>query len=104
MAMACAIKQLLKFNVIGASPLRHYVAAISVGIVDGVPMLDLCYEEDSRADVDMNVVMTSGGEFVELQASAEGDTFDREQFDAQLRLAQNGIEGLIAAQRDLVTL
>ncbi len=103
-AMACAVKQLLKFNVISASPLRHYVAAISVGIVDGVPMLDLCYEEDSRADVDMNVVMTSAGEFVELQASAEGDTFDRAQFDAQLRLAEQGIEGLIAAQRDLVAL
>ncbi|MXY69601.1 MAG: ribonuclease PH [Acidobacteriia bacterium] len=103
-AMACAVKQLLKFNVISASPLRHYVAAISVGIVDGVPMLDLCYEEDSRADVDMNVVMTSAGEFVELQASAEGNTFDRAQFDAQLLLAEQGIEGLIAAQRDLVAL
>ena len=103
-AMAFAIKELLKFNVIAASPLRHYVAAISVGIVDGVPMLDLCYEEDSRADVDMNVVMTSDGEFVELQASAEGSTFDREQFDAQLGLAEQGIEGLVAAQRDLVAL
>lgn len=103
-AMACAVKQLLKFNVISASPLRHYVAAISVGIVDGVPMLDLCYEEDSRADVDMNVVMTSAGEFVELQASAEGNTFDRAQFDAQVRLAEQGVEGLIAAQRDLVAL
>ena len=103
-AMACAIKQLMKFNALSASPLRHYVAAISVGIVDGVPMLDLCYEEDSRADVDMNVVMTSAGEFVELQASAEGNTFDRGQFDAQLRLAQRGIEDLIAAQSELVAL
>lgn len=103
-AMACAIRQLLKFNAIPASPLRHYVAAISVGIVDGVAMLDLCYEEDSRADVDMNVVMTSSGDFVEVQASAEGSTFDRAQLDAQLGLAKKGVEGLIAAQRDLVAL
>ncbi|MCY4535136.1 MAG: ribonuclease PH [Bryobacterales bacterium] len=103
-AMALAVRELLKFNAIQASPLRHYVAAISVGLVDGVAMLDLCYEEDSRADVDMNVVMTSAGDFVELQASAEGRTFDRAEFDAQMDLAQSGIADLIAAQRKLVSL
>ena len=103
-AMALAVRELLKFNSIPASPLRHYVAAISVGLVDGVAMLDLCYEEDSRADVDMNVVMTSAGDFVELQASAEGRTFDRAEFDAQMDLAQSGIADLIAAQRKLVSL
>ena len=103
-AMALAVRELLKFNAIPASPLRHYVAAISVGLVDGVAMLDLCYEEDSRADVDMNVVMTSAGDFVELQASAEGRTFDRAEFDAQMDLAQTGIADLIAAQRKLVSL
>ena len=103
-AMALAVRELLKFNAIPASPLRHYVAAISVGLVDGVAMLDLCYEEDSRADVDMNVVMTSAGDFVELQASAEGRTFDRAEFDAQMDLAQSGIADLIAAQRKLVSL
>ncbi|MCY4189529.1 MAG: ribonuclease PH [Bryobacterales bacterium] len=103
-AMACAIRHLRKFGVIDASPLRHYVAAISVGIVDGVAMLDLCYQEDSRADVDMNVVMTSAGDFVEVQASAEGSTFDRAELDAQLGMAARGIEDLIAAQRELVGL
>lgn len=103
-AMALAVRELLKFNAIPASPLRHYVAAISVGLVDGVAMLDLCYEEDSRADVDMNVVMTSAGDFVELQASAEGRTFNRAEFDAQMDLAQSGIADLIAAQRKLVSL
>ena len=103
-AMALAVRELLKFNAIPTSPLRHYVAAISVGLVDGVAMLDLCYEEDSRADVDMNVVMTSAGDFVELQASAEGRTFDRAEFDAQMALAQSGIADLIAAQRKLVSL
>ena len=103
-AMALAVRELLKFNAIPASPLRHYVAATSVGLVDGVAMLDLCYEEDSRADVDMNVVMTSAGDFVELQASAEGRTFDRAEFDAQMDLAQSGIADLIAAQRELVSL
>lgn len=103
-AMALAVKELVKFNAIPASPLRHYVAAISVGLVDGVAMLDLCYEEDSRADVDMNVVMTSAGNFVELQASAEGRTFDRAELDAQMDLAQSGIADLVAAQRELVSL
>ena len=85
-------------------PLRHYVAATSVGIVDGSALLDLCYEEDSRADVDMNVVMTSTGEFIEVQASAEGRTYSKAQLDALLALAENGIAPLVSAQRRLVSL
>ena len=102
-AMAIAIQQLVEYETIRSTALRHYVGAISVGMVDGVPMLDLCYEEDSRAEVDMNVVMTSEGEFVELQGSAEGRTYTRKQLDAQLLLAESGIESMIVAQRKLVS-
>ena len=101
-AMAIAIQQLVEYEAIRTTAIRHYVAAISVGIVDGTPMLDLCYEEDSRAEVDMNVVMTSEGEFVEVQATAEGRTYTKKQLDIQLQLAERGIESLIGAQRKLV--
>ncbi len=101
-ALAIAIQQLVPYEAIRTTAIRRYVAAISVGIVDGTTMLDLCYEEDSRAGVDMNVVMTSEGEFVEVQATAEGQTYTKGQLDAQLQLAQSGIESLIAAQRKLV--
>ncbi len=76
------------------------VAAISVGIVDGRPLLDLDYSEDSTADVDMNVVMTGNGEFVEVQGTAEGKTFTQTQLDAQLKLAASGIESLGGIQRE----
>lgn len=102
-AMAIAIQQLVEFEVLKSTPILHYVAAISVGMVDGAPLLDLCYEEDSRAEVDMNVVMTSSGKLVEVQASAEGRSYTRDQFDAQLDLAEKGIQALIGAQRRLVT-
>ena len=101
-AMAIAIQQLVDYESIPKMPLRHYVAAISVGIVDGVAMVDLCYEEDSRAQVDMNVVMTSEREYVEVQASAEGSTYSRKKLDEQLHLAEKGIASLIAAQRSLI--
>ena len=103
-AMAIAIKGLVEYEAIPEMPLRHYVAAISVGIVDGSILLDLCYVEDSRADVDMNVVMTSTGEFIELQASAEGQTYSKNQLDDLLALAQSGISPLISAQRRLVSI
>lgn len=103
-AMALAIQGLLEHDSIPASPIRHYVAATSVGIVDGTPLLDLCYAEDSRAEVDMNVVMTSGGEFVEVQASAEGRTFSESELEAQLELAKAGIRALIETQRKLVNI
>jgi ribonuclease PH len=79
-------------------PLTAQIAAISVGIVDGTPVLDLPYAEDSRADVDMNVAMTAAGGFVELQGTAEGRVFDRAQLDALLALADGGIRRLFEAQ------
>ncbi len=87
-----------------ASPIRDFVAAISVGIVEGTPLLDLEYTEDSSCDTDMNVVMTSAGGFVELQGTAEGATFSRREMDALLALADKGIRELIAAQRSALGL
>jgi ribonuclease PH len=82
-----------------ASPLRDFVAAISVGIVDGTPLLDLEYTEDSACDTDMNVVMTGSGGFVEVQGTAEGASFSRAEMDSLLQLADQGIRQLVAAQR-----
>jgi ribonuclease PH len=80
-------------------PVREYVAATSVGIVDGEAMLDLCYEEDSQADVDMNVVITSSGRFVELQATAEHQSFDEPHLATLIALARAGIADLIAIEK-----
>jgi ribonuclease PH len=80
-------------------PLRELVAAISVGIVDGEPLLDLNYEEDSRADVDMNVVMTASGKFVELQATAEHQVFDDERLAKMIGLARKGVQALVEKQQ-----
>ncbi|MEO6032029.1 MAG: ribonuclease PH, partial [Burkholderiaceae bacterium] len=82
-----------------ASPIKDFVAAISVGIVEGTPLLDLEYTEDSSCDTDMNVVMTGAGGFVELQGTAEGAAFSRAEMDALLGLAEQGIRELVAAQR-----
>ena len=82
-----------------ASPIRQFVAAISVGIVEGTPLLDLEYTEDSSCDTDMNVVMTAAGGFVELQGTAEGAAFSRGEMDTLLRLADKGIRELIKVQR-----
>jgi len=79
-------------------PLVEAVAAVSVGIIDGVPMLDLPYVEDSRADVDMNVVMTGSGRFIEVQGTAEKEAFSRSELDSLLGLAESGITELLAAQ------
>jgi ribonuclease PH len=84
---------------IGASPIRDFVAAVSVGIVAGTPLLDLEYVEDSACDTDMNVVMTGKGEFVEVQGTAERGAFTRAQMDALLALAGKGIAELVVAQR-----
>ena len=83
-----------------AWPLRGQIAAVSVGIVDGAPVLDLPYEEDSRAEVDMNVAMTDSGGFVEVQGTAEGEPFSRAQLDGLLGLAEGGIRNLFDVQRD----
>lgn len=98
-ALAQAVGQLVKFGSLKKSPIRDRVAATSVGIVNGVPMLDLCYQEDSQADVDMNVVMTGEGLFVELQATAEKTAFGDDQMAALIVLARNGISELIAIQK-----
>lgn len=84
---------------VAASPVRHHVAAVSVGLVDGVALLDLDYGEDSRAGVDMNVVMLDGHRYVEVQGTGEHATFDRAELDALLALAGDGIAALDAAQR-----
>jgi ribonuclease PH len=78
------------------------VAATSVGLIEGVPMLDLAYDEDSRADVDMNVVKTAGGRFIEVQGTAEGQPFDRATLDALLDLAEQGVQRLVGLQRQIV--
>jgi ribonuclease PH len=99
-AMSMALRQLVKFGALKKTPLRDFVAATSVGIVNGVPMLDLCYQEDSQAEVDMNVVMTGSGRFVELQATAEKTAFDDAHLLCLLALARNGIKELIVTQRE----
>ena len=98
-ALALAMRRMVDFGALKSIPLRDYVAATSVGIVGGVPMLDLCYEEDSRADVDMNVVMTGAGKFVEVQATAEHAAFDDGQMAALIELARAGIARLVEIQK-----
>ena len=97
-AVADAVSWCRDRGLVTGAPLRELVAAVSVGIVDGVPMLDLDYGEDSQCDTDMNVVMTAGGGFVELQGTAEGTPFSRAELDTLMRLADGGIRGLLAAQ------
>ena len=98
-ALALAIGKLRQYGALKVNPLRDSVAAISVGIVGGQPMLDLNYEEDSRADVDMNVVMTGSGKFVEVQATAEHVAFDDGQMSQMIALARSGIEQLRELQK-----
>ncbi len=94
-----AISYLLEKNLLTESPLSDSVAAISVGVYKGVPVLDLDYLEDSDCDTDMNVVMTGKGGFVEIQGTAEGAPFSRKEMDALLDLAQSGIQQLVAVQK-----
>ena len=88
---------------LSGQPLRSAVAATSVGVVDGEVMLDLCYEEDHRAEVDVNIVMTDAGDFVEVQGTAEGAPFSRATLDAMLAMGERGISRLLAAQRDALS-
>jgi ribonuclease PH len=101
-ALALALEQCVKFGMLKRVPLLDYVAATSVGIISGEPMIDLCYEEDSQAAVDMNVVMTGSGRFVEVQATAERRPFDDAQLAALIALARGGIAQLIEIQRQAV--
>jgi len=103
-ALAQALRQLVQFGVLKSMPLRDYVAATSVGMVGGVPMLDLAYDEDSQADVDMNVVMTGSGGFIEVQATAERVPFDDGRMAGMIGLARSGIAQLIEVQRRAVAL
>ncbi|MEE4661134.1 MAG: ribonuclease PH [Halieaceae bacterium] len=98
-ALVDALRTLQRERRIDSDPLRHLVAAVSVGIADGEPVLDLDYEEDSAADTDMNVIMAETGEFIEVQGTAEGATFARRELDSLLDLAAAGIARIVAAQR-----
>ena len=101
-ALALALETMRERDQIRTIPLTDYVAATSVGIVDGEPLLDLAYEDDSRAQVDMNVVKTGDGRFIEVQGTAEGLPFGRESLDTLLDLADRGIKQLIDKQRAIV--
>ena len=94
-----AVNQLIAQGKLQTSPIRDHVAAISVGMVQGTPLLDLEYTEDSACDTDMNVVMTGAGHFVEVQGTAEGAAFSRQEMDALLALAEKGISDLVALQK-----
>ena len=99
MALSSALRQLVKFGALKKSPMRDFVAAVSVGTLNGTPLLDLCYQEDSQAEVDMNIVMTGAGRFVEIQATAERTAFDDAQLAALLALGKQGIQELIGLQK-----
>jgi len=101
-ALALALQQCVKYGMIKRLPLIDYVAATSVGILAGQPMIDLCYEEDSQAAVDMNVVMTGAGRFVEVQATAERHAFDDDQMARMMALARGGIAELVEIQKRVV--
>ena len=98
-AVALAVQKLAEAGTLTTSPLRDYVAATSVGIVDGAVLLDLAYEEDSRAEVDMNIVMTGSRKMIEVQGTAEQHPFDDEQLQHMLKFAKAGIEQLIVKQQ-----
>jgi ribonuclease PH len=101
-ALHDACSRLLAKGTLTRHPVLRPVAAISVGVIDGTPMLDLEYVEDVRAEVDMNVVMTGDGRFVEVQGTAEGVAFNRSELDALLGLAETGIADIVAAQEEMV--
>jgi ribonuclease PH len=99
-ALALAVNELIKAGAVHRNVWRGPVAAVSVGVVQGEPLLDLCYREDSQAEVDLNVVMNARGRYVEVQGTAEGQPFERAVMDRLLNLAQKGIEELLAAQKE----
>ncbi|MBO0911915.1 MAG: ribonuclease PH [Acidobacteria bacterium] len=101
-ALALALEKLVESGTLPALPLKEYVAAVSVGIVEGEALLDLCYEEDSRADVDMNIVMTAGRKFIEIQSTAEHRAFDEIQLKKMMELGWRGIEILLARQQSVL--
>ena len=98
-AMALAIKKMMSKGTLKKSPIISEVAAISVGMLDNTAILDLCYEEDSTAEVDMNIVCTGAGKFIEIQGTAEREPFNRDQMNEMLELAEKGINNLFTIQR-----
>jgi ribonuclease PH len=102
-AMGMAMQKLMQAGTLKSIPLKDFVCAISVGVVEGQPLLDLCYEEDSRADVDMNLVMTGSSRFVEVQASAERQVFDDAQLQSMMGLARKGLASLLIKQRGVLS-
>ncbi len=103
-ALALACRKLIKQATIKTNPILSEVAAVSVGIVEGTPVLDLAYAEDSTADVDMNIVCTGAGKFIELQGTAEREPFSRTQMDEMLVLAETGINKLFEIQRNALNI
>jgi len=101
-ALKSAIRYALEHKIIEQDPIREYVAAISVGIVEGEPRLDLTYLEDSTAEVDMNIVMTDSGRFIEIQGTAETTPFDMERLEVMLELARSGIRQIISIQKQVL--
>lgn len=102
-ALGLALEKLVESGTLTSVPLRDFLAAVSLGMVDGEPMLDLSYEEDARADVDMNFVMTAGHKIVEIQATAEHRVFDERQLQEMIALARAGIDALIAKQQAVLS-
>jgi ribonuclease PH len=101
-ALALALEKMRDKGTISSIPIIDYVAAISVGVVDGEPLLDLAYDDDSRADVDMNIVKTGSGQFIEVQGTAEGLPFGRDSLNTLLELADLGIKQLVEKQKAIV--
>ena len=101
-ALADALRHIKRQGLIETTPLMDFLAAISVGIVGGTPMLDLCYAEDSGAEVDMNLVMTGKGKIVEVQGTAEGEPFSKSELAKLLALGEKGIKALVKKQKDLL--
>src|SRR5882757_2068350 len=102
-ALGLALEKLVDAGTLTSVPFRDFVAATSVGIVEGAILLDLCYEEDSQADVDMNFVMTAGHKMVEVQATAERQAFDEAQFAKMMAFARQGVQALIAKQQGILS-
>lgn len=101
-ALSLAIQKLMAEGLLESNPIKKQVAAISVGVLDGVPVADLCYQEDSKADTDMNVIMSSLGGFIEIQGTAEGEEFDKKQLDTLLSLAKSGCQKIFKAQNKVL--
>jgi ribonuclease PH len=101
-ALADAVRGWLNRSIINVDPLKDAVAAVSIGIIEGKILLDLCYEEDSRADVDMNFVMTGSGKFIEVQGTAETAPFTRKQMEKMAELAEQGIKELLKTQKKVI--